>query len=261
MDTRRFAGRVALVTGGSRGIGRAVVERLAAEGAAVAVNYRTRTGEAEDIVRRLRGDGRQAFAVQADVAVRSDVDAMVGRVRNELGTIDILVNNAGVLMTGDLLNYDSEAFEHMWRVNVNGVLHATAAAAPGMIEKKWGRVVNLSSIAAVGTAFSGTTLYAATKGAVQILTKRFAFELGPSGITVNAVLPGFTLTDMVSEGHTEEEMRQSIEAVARKSLLGRAGQPGDIASVVAFLASEDSGFMTAQFLAADGGRTDFLTHC
>ena len=261
MDPKRFEGRIALVTGGSRGIGRAVAERLAAEGAAVAVNYRTRREEADEIVERVRGAGGRAVAAQADVAVRSEVAAMAARVRDELGAVDILVNNAGVLVTGDLLNYDPDAFERMWRVNVNGVLHVTAAIAPGMIENKYGRVINLSSIAAVGTAFPGTTLYAATKGAVQILTKRFAYELGPSGVTVNAVLPGFTLTDMVSEGHSEEDMKHSIDAVSQKSLLGRAGQPADIASVVAFLASEESGFMTAQFLAADGGRTDFLTHC
>ena len=185
---------------------------------------------------------------------------MVEQASSALGPIDILVNNAGLLATGTLLQYEPDEFEHMWRVNVNGVLHATAAAAPSMIEKKYGRIVNLSSIAALGTAVPETTLYAATKGAVQILTKRFALELGPHGITVNAVLPGLILTDMVSEGHTEEEMQRRIEAVSRKSLLGRVGVPGDIASVVAFLASDESGFMTGQFLTADGGRTDLLTH-
>ena len=259
MNSGRFKGRVALVTGGSRGIGRAVAELLSQEGASVAVNYRARAEEAAAVVEAIRDQGRQAVAVKADVASRPEVDAMVEQACSALGPIDILVNNAGLLATGTLLQYEPDEFERMWRVNVNGVLHATAAAAPSMIEKKYGRIVNLSSIAALGTAVPETTLYAATKGAVQILTKRFALELGP-GITVNAVLPGLILTDMVSEGHTEEEMQRRIEAVSRKSLLGRVGEPGDIASVVAFLASDESGFMTGQFLTADGGRTDLLTH-
>ena len=251
---------MALVTGASRGIGRAVAERLAAEGAAVAVNYRARAEQAAEAVTRINNHGGKAVAVKADVASRSEVDAMVARVSAELGPVDILVNNAGLLATGTLLNYDPDEFDRMWRVNVNGVLHATAAVAPGMIERKYGRVVNLSSIASVGTAVAGTTLYAATKGAVQILTKRFALELGPSGITVNAVLPGLIITDMVSEGHTEQEMRQAVDAVSAKSVLGRVGETDDIASVVAFLASDESSFMTGQYLTADGGRTDFLTH-
>lgn len=251
---------MALVTGASRGIGRAVAERLAAEGAAVAVNYRTRAEEAAEVVSQIKSEGRQAIAVQADVSVRSEVEAMVDQVSTELGPVDILVNNAGLLATGTLLNYDPDKFDRMWQVNVNGVLHATAAAAPGMIEREYGRVVNLSSIASIGTAVAGTTLYAATKGAVQILTKRFALELGPSGITVNAVLPGLIITDMVSGGHTEQEMQQAVDAVSAKSVLGRVGETDDIASVVAFLASDESSFMTGQYLTADGGRTDFLTH-
>ena len=251
---------MALVTGGSRGIGRAIAERLAAEGAAVAVNYRSRAEEAAEVVSQIKREGRQALAVQADVALRSEVDAMVDRVSDELGPVEILVNNAGLLATGTLLDYDPDEFDRMWRVNVNGVLHATAAAAPGMIERRYGRVVNLSSIASVGTAVAGTTLYAATKGAVQILTKRFALELGPSGITVNAVLPGLIITDMVSEGHTDQEMQQAADRASAKSLLGRVGETDDIASVVAFLASDESSFMTGQYLTADGGRTDFLTH-
>lgn len=251
---------MALVTGASRGIGRAVAERLAVEGAAVAVNYRAGAEQAAEVATGINNQGGRAVAVKADVASRTAVEAMVEQVRAELGPIDILVNNAGVLATGTLLDYDPDEFDRMWRVNVNGVLHATAAVAPGMIERKYGRVINLSSIASVGTAVAGTTLYAATKGAVQILTKRFALELGPSGVTVNAVLPGLILTDMVSEGHTEQQMQQTIEAVSAKTVLGRVGETSDIASVVAFLASDESSFMTGQYLTADGGRTDFLTH-
>jgi 3-oxoacyl-[acyl-carrier protein] reductase len=185
---------------------------------------------------------------------------MVKDTAEQLGPIDILVNNAGLLYTGDLLEYDDTELERMWQVNVKGVLHTTAAVAPVMMERRYGRVINVSSIAALGTAFKGTTLYAATKAAVLILTKRSALELGPSGITVNAVLPGLTLTEMVAGDKTPEQIHQMTERVAEKSMLRRAGQPEDIARVISFLASDESSFMTGQFLAADGGRMDFLTH-
>lgn len=254
----RFQGRVALVTGASRGIGRATALRLASEGAAVAVNYRSRTKEAHDVVDQIRHLGGRAAALQADVASAQEVEEMASAVRGELGPIDILVNNAGLLFRGTLLDYEKDEFEQMWQVNVKGVLHATAAVAPSMIERKYGRIINLSSIAAVGTAFTGTTLYAATKAAVLILTKRFAMELGHAAITVNAVLPGLTVTDMVSAGMNQHEIEQMKQNAGSKAMLGRAGEPVDIANVITFLASEESGFMTGQFLNVDGGRMDFL---
>ncbi len=260
MDPERIKGRVALVTGGSRGIGKAVALRLAAEGAAVAVNYRRQAEAAHAVVRQIDGGGGRALAVEADVSDRAAAIALVETTVQEFGALDILVNNAGLLATGALLDYDEDAFDRMWRTNVKGVLNVTAAAAPGMIERKYGRVINLSSIAAIGTAFPGTTLYAATKGAVEILTKRFALELGPSGISVNAVLPGFILTDMVSDGHTPDEMKAAIAAVSEKAMLRRSGEPEDIARVVSFLASEESSFITGQSIVADGGRMDMLSH-
>jgi 3-oxoacyl-[acyl-carrier protein] reductase len=199
-------------------------------------------------------------ALQADVANPAAVDEMIAAARAALGPIDILVNNAGLLFRGALLDYEKDEFEQMWRVNVKGVLHASASVAPSMIERKYGRIINLSSIAAVGTGFPDTTLYAATKAAVLILTKRFALELGPAGVTVNAVLPGLTVTDMVSAGMSADEIDRMKQNAASKSMLARAGQPEDIANVITFLASEESGFMTGQFLAVDGGRMDFLTH-
>ncbi len=260
MDPERIKGRVALVTGGSRGIGKAVALRLAAEGAAVAVNYRRQADAAQEVVRQIEEAGGRALAVEADVGNRAAATAMVEMTIKHLGSLDILVNNAGLLATGTLLDYDEDVFDRMWRTNVKGVLNVTAAAAPGMIERKYGRVINLSSIAAIGTAYPGTTLYAATKGAVEILTKRFALELGPSGISVNAVLPGFILTDMVSDGHTPEEMKDAISSVSEKAMLRRSGEPEDIARVVSFLASEESSFITGQSIAADGGRIDLLSH-
>ena len=260
MADQKLAGRVALITGGARGIGRAVALRFAREGAAVALNYRSRADAADEVVESIRKAGGKAAAFAADVADRAAVEAMAAQVSAELGPVDILVNNAGVLHATRLLDYDEAKFEEMWRVNVKGVVHCSAAVAPRMIERRYGRIVNLSSNAALGTSVAGTTLYAATKGAVITLTKRFALELGEHGITVNAVLPGFTATDMVLSGKTPDEIRAIHETTAAKSMLRRTGVPDDIANVVTFLASEESSFMTGQALLADGGRIDYLAH-
>lgn len=260
MADQKLAGRVALITGGARGIGRAVALRFAREGAAVALNYRSRAEAADEVVESIRKAGGKAAAFAADVADRAAVEAMAAQVSAELGPVDILVNNAGVLHATRLLDYDEAKFEEMWRVNVKGVVHCSAAVAPRMIERRYGRIVNLSSNAALGTSVAGTTLYAATKGAVITLTKRFALELGEHGITVNAVLPGFTATDMVLSGKTPDEIRAIHETIAAKSMLRRTGVPDDIANVATFLASEESSFMTGQALLADGGRIDYLAH-
>ena len=254
-----LAGKAAIVTGGSRGIGRAICLELAHRGASVAVNYHRQAEAAERVARAITENGGFALAIQADVSVKSDVSDMVKRVARELGSPDILVNNAGLLYTGQLLDYDEDEFDRMWRTNVKGVLYCSEAAAPGMIERGWGRIVNLASNAAIGTALPGTTLYAVTKGAVLTLTKRMAFELSPSGITVNAVLPGFTKTDMVLSGKRPEEIKRLLKDVAGRSLVGRTGEPEDIASVTGFLCSPSSSYMTGQYLMADGGRQDYLT--
>jgi 3-oxoacyl-[acyl-carrier protein] reductase len=259
-QTQSLSGRVALVTGGSRGIGRAIALELADCGAAVAVNYVARPDAAEDVVSHILRKGGRAVALAADVADKGQVEQMVARCSSELGSVDILVNNAGLLYPGRLLDHQESEFDQMWRTNVKGVVYATAAVAPGMIERRWGRIVNLSSNAAIGTAMHGTTLYAATKGAVLSLTKRFAFELGEHGIAVNAVLPGFTRTDMVLSDKSAEQVQEVIDRVAGRSMLGRVGEPEDIARVVRFLCTRDADFMTGQYLLADGGRMDYLAH-
>ena len=255
-----LSGRVALVTGASRGIGRAIALELAARGAAVAVNYRSRPDAAQAVVSHILELGGRALALGADVSDKAQVESMIARCASEAGPVDILVNNAGLLYPGRLLDYRESEFDQMWQTNVKGVVYATAAVAPGMIERRWGRIVNLSSNAALGTAMHGTTLYAATKGAVLSLTKRFAFELGEHGITVNAVLPGFTRTDMVLADKSAEQVQEVIDRVASRSMLGRVGEPEDIARVVRFLCTRDADFMTGQYLLADGGRMDYLTH-
>lgn len=245
--------RVALVTGASRGIGKAIALRLAREGAAVAVNYRTRGDLANEVAMQIKSAGGRAFAVQADVGDREQVASMVTAVEGVLGPVDILVNNAGILVRGDLGDFDYSQMEGMRRVNVDGLVAVTRAVVPAMKQRKFGRIVNLTSIAAIGTAFSGTTFYAATKAAVIVLTRRFALELGADGITANAVAPGFILTDMVSGS-------ADTSAVAYKAMMCRVGTPEDVAHAVAFLASEESGFITAQVLTVDGGRMDYIAH-
>src|SRR5262249_48863758 len=155
---------------------------------------------------------------------------------------------------------DAEAFDRQRRVNVNGLIHATLAVLPGMRARKYGRIVNIVSIAALGTAMPGTSLYAATKAEAAILTKRFALELGADGITVNAVAPGSVRTDMTRRSHSPEEWARIEQTFTERSMLRRIGEPEDIANAVAFLAAPESGWITAQVLAVDGGRMDYIGH-
>ena len=250
--------QVALVTGGSRGIGRAVARRLAREGAAVCVNYMARVDAAESLVADIRATGGRAIAVAADVSDDAAVEGMVDRVAAEFGPVTILVNNAGFSHQATLDSYDSDALERMRQVNVDGMIHSTRAVMNGMRREHYGRIVNVTSIAALGTALPGNAFYAASKAEAQILTLRFALELGPHGVTVNAVAPGFVHTEMSQKGRSEEEWKEVAQRIGERAMMGRIGDPEDIANAVAFFASPDSGWVTAQVLAVDGGRMDFL---
>jgi 3-oxoacyl-[acyl-carrier protein] reductase len=195
---------------------------------------------------------------QADVSDAAQVQAMVEHVTKNLGPIDILVNNAGTHRPGDLVDFDYSQMESMRRVNLDGPYFLTRAVVDGMKERGFGRIVNIVSIAAFGTRASGTTFYAATKAALIALTRRFAMDLGPHGITVNAVAPGFVPTEMSSGGRTAEQMRTVVKEFSQVTMVRRVGYPEDIANAVAFLASPASGFVTAQVLTVDGGRMDYI---
>lgn len=242
-------GRVALVTGGSRGIGKAIARRLNDLDYRVAINYN-----------RTVPDEKFDLAVEADLADAAQARGLVATVERDLGPVEILVNNAGKLIRGDLFDMNQDEFEAMRKVNVDGLTAVTRAAAAGMKERRWGRIVNLTSIAAHGTAFPGTTFYAATKAAVSLLTKRFAYDLGPFGITVNAIAPGFIMTDMVTDGKSSNEVQEIENRMAQKAMVGRVSQPEDIANAVAFVVSDGAGFVTAQVITVDGGRMDYTGH-
>ncbi len=251
--------QVAVVTGGSRGIGRATALLLASRGAAVCVNYVARADAAGALVREITGFGGTAIAVQADVSDAGQAERLIEMAAADLGPVTVLVNNAGVAVQATLDTYDPAALDRMRRVNVDGMIHTTRAVMAGMRERRFGRIVNLSSIAALGTALAGNAFYAATKAEVAILTRRFAMELGPHGVTVNAVAPGLVRTEM-SAASLRERGPDAERRLAGRAMVGRIGEPEDIAHALAFLADPKSGWITAQVLVVDGGRMDYIGH-
>lgn len=239
--------QVALVTGASRGIGRAIAAELSAEGWAVCVNYLEQKAAAEDLVRRLRAQGREAIALQADVADRQAVEAMVEAVEAELGPVGLLVNNAGISRQGLFQDTSDADWDRILAVNLTGARNAIQAVLPHMLREKRGCIVNISSIWGLRGA-SCEVAYACSKAAVVGLTRSLALELAPSGIRVNCVAPGCIETDMVRVLGPETRAM-----LVEETPLGRLGTPEDIAHAVAFFASEKAAFLTGQVLTADGG--------
>ncbi len=234
-------------------MGRAIAVRLARNGASLAINYSQREDRAESLACEIRNNGGRAITCRADVSNSQQVTSMIERISADLGPVDVLVNNAAVFHHADLADYDQAQYEELQRVNVGGMINTTFAVMEGMKDRRFGRIVNVTSIAAHGTSLPGTTFYAATKASVTLLTRRFAMDLGPFGIAVNAVAPGFVPTDM-----TEDAL--SRDRIVEATMVRRLGTPEDIAHAVAFLASPESGFITAQTLTVDGGRMDYIAH-
>ena len=239
--------QVALITGASRGIGRAVATELSRQGYAVCINYIQSREAAEALAAQLRGQGREAIAVQADVANSGAVNAMVRQVEAELGSVTLLVNNAGISWHGLFQDMDDGEWDRTLAVNLTGARNTARAVLPRMISEKSGCIVNISSMWGLRGA-SCEVAYACSKAAIVGLTRSLALELAPSRIRVNCVAPGCIETDMVRV--LGEETR---EMLVEETPIGRLGTPEDIAHAVAFLASEKASFITGQVLTADGG--------
>ena len=240
-------GNVALVTGGSRGIGRAICVELARQGAAVAVNYAGNSAAAEETVQLCRALGVEAETFQADVADPTACDALVAAVKERFGRLDILVNNAGIARDGLLMTAKEEDFSQTLDTNLKGAYFCTKAAAKVMLRQKYGRIVCLSSIVGL-RGNPGQTAYAASKAGVIGLVKAAAKELAGRDITVNAVAPGFIETDMTAV--LPEKAKAAILGTIPK---GRPGSPEEVARAVAFFAGPECGYITGQVLCVDGG--------
>jgi 3-oxoacyl-[acyl-carrier protein] reductase len=243
----KLTGKVAVVTGASRGIGAGIAKRLAARGAKVVVNYARNAGAAEDVVHRIREDGGEAVAVQADMTDPAQIKRLIETALKAYGRLDILVNNAGLFEMRALEEIDQGHYERVFNLNVRAPLLATVEAAKHF-GPDGGRVINISSGAARGI-LAASSVYSATKAALEALTRGHALDLGPKGVTVNAVAPGLTDTEMLREGLTEQARRQMVQNTA----LGRLGTPEDIADVVVFLASDQARWITGQSIDVNGG--------
>lgn len=252
----KLEGKTALITGGSRGIGKAIAELFHSEGAKVAINFNSSDGEAKETKDKLTGS--EIF--KADVSNRDQVRQMLLGVINRFGSLDIVINNAGIIKTMPFEEYDEEKVDMMFNINFKGTLFTILESLKYLKKSKSPVIVNIASNAGIGTALPGTTFYALTKATVIALTKRLSFDLQGSGIRVNAIAPGWIETGMTLGGKSLDEMSKMKEFFENRTTLHMHGSPSHIAKVALFLASDDSKYMNGQVLVVDGGRIDNLTH-
>lgn len=249
MNTKKLAGKVAVVTGASKGIGAAIAKALGAEGAAVIVNYSSSKSGADRVVSEITNAGGKAMAVQADMSKKADIERMFAEAKKSFGRLDILVNNAGIYEFAPLEDVTEEHFHMQFNLNVLGLILAAQAGAR-LFDSAGGSIINISSVVST-LGFPNAAVYSGTKGAVDSITRALAKELGPRGIRVNAINPGMVETEGThSAGITESEMRKQVEA---QTPLGRIGKPTDIAGAAVFLASADSSWITGETFVISGG--------
>ena len=248
-SSQKLTGKVAVVTGASKGIGASIAKHLAAEGATLVVNYSSSKNAADEVVSEIKRDGGKAVAVKADMSKKAEIEQLFAEAKKNFGSVDILVNNAGVYDLLPLEQISEEHFHKLFNLNVLGLLLATQQAAK-QFGPSGGNIINVSSVVST-LAPPGSSVYSATKAAVDAVTRSLAKELGPRKIRVNAINPGMIETEgLHATGIAESDFRKQVET---QTPLGRIGQPNDIATVATFLASPDSGWITGETIYLSGG--------
>ena len=242
-----LSGKCAIITGASRGIGKAIALKLASLGANIVLNYRSSEKEAIEVENKIKEMGVEVLSVKGDISKLEEVENLVAKAKEKFGTIDIMVNNAGITKDTLLLRMKEEDFDSVIDINLKGVFNCLKSITPIMVRQKHGKIINLSSVVGI-SGNAGQVNYAASKAGVIGMTKSLAKEVGSRGINVNAVAPGFIKTDMTNE------LGDKFKEEAKKNIpLKRFGEPEDVAEVVAFLASESSNYVTGQVIHVDGG--------